>query len=302
MSRDVRKCVRSIGLFSIAFLAVSSLQAEHQKDSEKPEKHKSLDWTPPDVGAPLRSLEQVPPCDVAKVLAQVGANAIEMTTNLENFTAQEKIEYGQWDQNGTPEGGDTGIFDYVFAFEKQRGGRVSHEYRTAAKGSHGFPESGQDMGQVALALIFLPVMQGDYDMSCEGVDKWKGQFAWVIYFQQRKDKPRRTLEFRTPGGAYGAMLKGRAWISVDNGQVLRIETNLMQDIPTMGLRSSAVVVDYAPVEIQSRKLELWLPQRVESYWEISGHRTILYHTFSDFQLFTVDTEQSVKKPNAEKKN
>jgi hypothetical protein len=55
-------------------------------------------------------------------------------------------------------------------------------------------------------------------------------------------------------------------------------------------------VDYGPVQIQSRKLELWLPQRVEAYWEISSRRVILYHTFSNFKLFSVDTEQNVEKP------
>ena len=259
-----------------------------------------MSWSPPNVSTPLHSLADEPRCDLAKVLAEVGAHAMEMTSNLENFTAQEKIEYGRWNQNGGLEENDSGIFDYVFAFEQRGEGRVSREYRTAAKGSRSFPASGQDIGQVALGLIFLPKIQTDYDMNCEGLDKWKGQFAWVIHFQQRKDKPRRTLAFHTESGSYGAMLKGRAWISMDAEQVLHIETNLMQDIPALNLRSSAVVVDYAPVEIQSRKLELWLPQRVESYWEISAHRTVLYHTFSDFQLFTVDTQQSQQKPVAEK--
>ncbi len=296
------KSIRAIVLSGIAVTALFAMAtlAEAGKHSKKTSKHDGLSWTPPNVSAPLRSLADVPPCDLPKVLAEVGRHAMEMTANLENFTAREKIEYGRWNQNGGLEENDSGIFDYIFAFEQRAGGRVSREYRTAEKGSHSFPASGRDMGQVALGLIFLPKMQADYAMSCEGLDRWKGQFAWVIYFQQRKDRPRRTLEFHTETGSYGAMLKGRAWISMDTSQVLHIETNLMQDIPSLNLRSSAVVVDYAPVEIQSRKLELWLPQRVESYWEISAHRTVLYHTFSDFQLFTVDTQENVQKPNAEK--
>jgi hypothetical protein len=290
-----------IGIPVIAFGCVVAFAeaplTQNHSDADKPAKHKDLIWSPPDVNAPLRSLSSIPPCDVAKVLQQAGAHVLELTTNLENFTAQEKIEYEKLNQIGFLEEHDSGVFDYVFAFERGAGGaRVSREYRTPANGSQVFPASEQDTGQVALGLIFHPNMQSDYDMSCEGLDKWKGQYAWVIQFQQRRDKPRRTLLFRTHEGSYAAMLKGRAWISMGSGQVLRLETTLMKDIPEMDVQSSVVSVDYAPVEIQSRKLELWLPQRVEAYWKISSHRTILYHTFSNFKLFSVETEQNVQKP------
>jgi hypothetical protein len=287
-----------IAVFGLGCLGatVVCFAAQDHNDSGKAEKHKEMLWEPPDVSAPLRSLSSTPPCDLSSVLKEAGAHAQELTTNLENFTAQEKIEYEKLDQTAFPEENAAAVFDYVFAFEQRGGGRVSHEYRTPASGSHSFPASGQDTGQVALELIFHPSMQSDYDMTCEGLDKWKGLPSWVIQFQQRKDKPRRTLQFRTPDGSYSAMLKGRAWISQENGQVLRLETALMQDIPALNIRSSVVAVDYAPVQIQSRKLELWLPQRVEAYWEISGRRIMLYHTFSNFKLFSVDTEQNVEKP------
>jgi len=58
-------------------------------------------------------------------------------------------------------------------------------------------------------------------------------------------------------------------------------------------------VDYAPVEIQSRKLQLWLPQELEAFWEFGTYRIILLHTFRNFKLFTVDTEENTKKPNTE---
>lgn len=280
----------------VALLASTPLAGQQRADNEKSAKRKNLDWNPPNVSAPLPSLSATPPCVVSDVLQEASKHALELTANLENFTAQEQIDYAKWDQSGFLEESDASAFDYVFGFEEKNGGRASREYRNPAAGGHAFAASGQDTGLVALALIFLPSMQVEYEMNCEGVDKWRGQFAWVMRFQQRKDKPRRTMQFRTEGAVYAAMLKGRAWISVDNGQVLHLETNLMQDIPAMGLRSSAIAVDYAPVEIASRKMELWLPQRVEAYWEIANRRIILFHTFGDFKLFTVDTENTVQKP------
>jgi hypothetical protein len=287
------------GLCGMVLLGCVSLSAaRRQSGAEKPAKLKGLNWMPPNVDAPLRSIASIPPCDVANVLREAGAHALELTTNLENFSADEQIQYERLNQTAIPEENDSAVFDYVFAFEQNGAGRSSREYRTPTKSGHTFPASGQDTGQVALALIFHPHMQSDYDMSCEGLDKWKGQLAWVVRFQQRKDKPRRTLQFRTEVGSYAAMLKGRAWISMETGQVLHLETNLMQDIPLMDLRRSAISVDYAPVEIQSRKLKLWLPERIEAYWEIGGRRIILYHTFSNFRVFSVDTEQNIEKPKS----
>jgi hypothetical protein len=286
-------------LCGLTLLASVALAApRRQNGEEKPAKLKRLSWAPPNVDAPLRSIAAIPPCDVSKVLQETAVHAVELTTNLENFSAEEQIQYERLDQTAIPEQNDTGVFDYVFAFEQNSTGRASREYRTPTKGGHGFPASSQDTGQVALALIFHPHMQSDYDMTCEGLDQWNGQLAWVIRFQQRKDKPRRTLQFRTDSGSYAAMLKGRAWISTESGQVLHLETNLMQDIPPIDLRRSAISVDYAPVEIQSRKLELWLPERIEAYWEIGGRRIILYHTFSNFRVFSVDTEEYMQKPKS----
>jgi hypothetical protein len=296
MRRQIAKIILILAAGSFLLGLRAALVPGQGHGDQKDMVHKDLIWAPPNVNATLPSLATTPPCDVSKVLQAVGAHAAELTTNLENFSAEERIQYEMLDRSGFAEHSDESVFDYVFAFEQQGGARSSREYRTPAKGNHNFDASRQDTGQVALALIFLPHMQSDYEMSCEGLDRRNGQGAWVIRFQQRKDKPRRTLLFRSADGVYPAMLKGRAWIGEENSQVLRLETSLMQDIPAMNIESGTISVEYAPVEVQSRKLELWLPERIEAYWKVPSHRIILYHSFSDFRIFAVDTEQNIQKP------
>jgi hypothetical protein len=286
----------SLGLVICLVVAVAIPSSSEGQGDAKPAKRRDFGWTPPDVSTPLKSLSSTPPCDVSQVLKDAGSHALELTNNLENFTAEEKIEYTLLNPNGFLDESDSGVFDYVFAFDRVGGVRTSREFRTPTAGSRAFPASSQDTGQVALGLIFHPDMQSDYDMSCLGLDKWNGRPAWVVQFQQRKDRPRRTLQFRGPDKMYPAMLKGRAWLSMNGAQVLHLETTLMRDIPDINIRSSVVSVDYAPVTIESRKLELWLPQKVEAYWEIWTHKIVLYHTFSNFKLFSVETDQTVGKP------
>ncbi len=193
---------------------------------------------------------------------------------------------------------DSSVFDYTFGFEKRSGGRASQEYRTPTKGSHAFPASGRDTGQAALALIFLPSMQTDYEIKCEGTQKWNGQPAYVIHFEQKKEKPARTFRFQGEKGVYPGMLRGRAWISTENGQVLHLETNLVHAIPAYKILGNAVAIDYGPVQIHSQNMELWLPQSIEAYWEYENYKLILVHTFTNFRVFSVETEEKVKLPNA----
>jgi len=155
--------------------------------------HKDLHWSPPDVDAVLPGISGIVACALPTVLEGAGERAVELFVNLENFTAKERIEYVRQDDHGAIEERDSSVFDYAFGFETRGGGRTSQEYRTVAKGGHALSASGQDTGLVALALICLPSLQSDYDMRCEGVDKWSGQLAYVVRFAQRKEKPGRTI-------------------------------------------------------------------------------------------------------------
>jgi hypothetical protein len=62
------------------------------------------------------------------------------------------------------------------------------------------------------------------------------------------------------------------------------------------LREMAISVDYAAVESPSQNLEVWLPQFAIAYTDYADRRMIIEHTFSDFQLFSVKTEQVIQSP------
>lgn len=173
-------------------------------------------WNPPNTDAKIGSLNGSVSCDLAAVLDQAGRRATEFAKALEKFTAQESIEYKRFDPRGNRQETQSGTFDYTLVFEERNSGTATQEYRTATKGSRVFAEVGHDVGQVALALIFLPSLQTDYEMTCEGMDNWRHQRSWVIRFEQRKDRPSRTFQFKEDKNTYSAMLKGRAWVSSEN--------------------------------------------------------------------------------------
>jgi hypothetical protein len=116
-----------------------------------------------------------------------------------------------------------------------------------------------------LALIFYPSMQGDYEMRCEGSAMWNNQTAWVVHSSQMKGKRPRTVTMETTSGLHPRgstareirplRLEGRAWLAADSGQVMHLETNLVESIPMIELGENAFSVDYAPVRFNRRMLK-----------------------------------------------
>jgi VWFA-related protein len=265
-------------------------------DTEKKAKNTALRWNPPALDSAVDSLVSSTPCDVARVLEQAAVRESEQVTNLQNFTAEEKIEYRTSDVQNFIQDSGSESFDYIVVFQQSPGGLLFQEKRNPRHGSSLSPAATQDMGLPEMVLIFLPNMQDDYEMSCEGAVEWDGQLAWLVHFQQRSDKPSRTYSFRVDGVVYPVGLKGRAWIAADSGQVLHMETSLVEGVPAAKVHRSYLSIDYAPVQFQTQPVRIWLPKLVHGYWDFGDRRTIVHHTFSDFMLFSVQTDQKIEKP------
>jgi len=283
-------------LASEAALPVHTMAAG-TKESDGKLINRSLNWTPPQIDESLHDHVSSQPCVLSDILERAGARANELYDSLESFSAQERIEYQASDHMGYLQDARAGTFDYVVLFQQTPRGTTVQESRKPKHGSHLLAVFSQDVGLPEMALMFLPEIQDDYEMNCEGTSEWNGQRAQVVHFVQRKDKPNHTLSFRdSKGVAHPARLKGRAWIAADSGEVLHMETSLMEEIPAAKVRHWYLSIDYAPVQFHSQNVRMLLPQAVDAYYDFEDHRTIAYHTFTDFMLFSVQTDQAIEKP------
>lgn len=284
-------------LASAPLMITGTLAAQVPADSDKNLKNRSLQWVPPQVDAPLGSRISSPPCVLADVLQQAGARANELYTSLESFSAQERIEYQAWDHMGYLQDSRMGTFDYVVLFSLTPGGMTVDESRHPEHGSPLLAVFTQEIGLPEMALLFLPEMQDEYEMSCEGLVDWNGRRTQVVHFLHRKDKPSHTLSFRDANGAvYPAKLKGRAWIATDSGEVVHLEFSLMEEVPQVKVRRWYLSINYAPVQFHTQNVRMLLPQTVDAWCDFVDHRTIVYHTFTDFLLFSVQTDEKTGKP------
>lgn len=273
---------------------------------ENEKKVSRLRWDPPHVDARLQ-LQPAPPCSLPDVLNQAGQRSQELVDHLQNFIAHEQVRYQQTGRPDATESlGATGIhqmpseqtefslsakFDYVVDFTAKSEPLNIHEFRKLiAATDEKHINAVLDRGIPVLALIFYPAIQSDYEMRCEGTVKWDNRPAWVVHFRQIKGKIPRTVTLATPTQAHPVGIKGRAWIAADSGQVMHLEADLVEGNAAIDLLEMAFSVDYAPVEFHSQSVEIWLPRFAIIYTDYARRRMITEHTFSDFQLFSVQTQ------------
>jgi hypothetical protein len=293
--------------FAAFGLARTAASAQDAKPPEKKAKNRAMLWNPPNVDTKI-SVDASAPCDLAAVLKTAGERMRDQEENLPNFTADERIQYQLINAGSSDDAyaqgfaienlqdAGVGTFEYLAVISNEGGGTSIQETRTPEKGSQAFPASSQDVGLPEMDFIFVPKLQADYDMKCAGAAKWAGQQAWLIHFQQRPDKIGHTLSFLGKDGVYNAKLKGRAWIAADTGDVMHLEISMIEPIPQMHVKNWWLSLDYAPVQFHSQNLKIWLPQTVDAYALFDTRRTIIYHTFSNFLLFSVQTQQKFEKP------
>jgi hypothetical protein len=103
-------------------------------------------------------------------------------------------------------------------------------------------------------------------------------------------------EFSTQTGTYPVNLKGTAWVDATTFQVLHLETDLLNPIPELLLDFEHQSLDYGPVAFAARHVRLWLPQSVDINVHLSGKQFNARHSYSNYQLFVIDTGQKIAKP------
>jgi hypothetical protein len=306
-------CFAALAFLSASVLFVTLSAAKGSltlSPQEKEKKAPPLRWDPPQVDARLPLLS-TPSCSLPDVLNQAGQRAQELVDHLQKVIAHEQVRYEQTGRLGATDSlGITGTqqirleqtefslsakFDYVVDFTEKSEPlniRESRQLLEATDKTH--INAILDRGLPALALIFYPAIQGDYEMRCEGSAHWNNRLAWIVHFRQIKGKLPRTATLVTPNQVHPVGIKGRAWIAADSGQVMHLEADLVEGDLMIDLLEMAFSVDYAPVQFQSQDVEIWLPKFAIAYTDYAKRRMINEHTFTDFQLFTVQTQQATR--------
>ena len=212
---------------------------------------------------------------------------------MRRFSATERIEQIDIDRDGKRRHSTTQTVNYVAEIEQNSGYPNIREYRGGMDNVH---PPVMDVGSAVFALIFHPSHIGNFEFRCEGLTDLQGVPAWQVHFLESTDPNQSFSAIRRGPSLHLTRLKGRAWITTDTYNVLRIETDLVSPIKQIDLKRQHQVIAYAPVEFPRRHLRLWLPESSSLHIAYRGNRYQRVHTFTDFQLFSVDSAEAVKEP------
>ncbi len=262
----------------------------------QPELSKTQTWRPPDVDDAKPRLTPGITCDTSHVVEESGKTILTFVENLARFAADEDVFHQSLDAFGIPTHTETRQYDYTASVSPDPYSVVSiDEFRSDKVSQTGYPDGIASTGFVTLALVFHPELSKDFEFQCEGQGDWHGQPSWVVHFRQRSDRPNRMHSYKV-GSVFPVDLKGRAWITADKFEVVQIEADMVKPVPEIQLFSERQTVEYGPVPFASKNTTLWLPKKVEIYFDFRKHRYYRRHSFNHYMLFSVDAEPKEKIP------
>ena len=253
-------------------------------------------WRPPDVDDSKPNVMPEVPCSVTKVTEEAGKRVRELVQDLTRFAADEELFHQSLDGAGLSTSTETRKYDYVAAISSVPGAVSLDEYRTNRGIKTDNPDGIASAGFVTLAFVFHPEIQGSFDFDCEGRGEWNGEASWLVHFRQRHDLPNRLHSYQIGGESFRIDLKGRAWISADQFQIVRIEADMVRPMKEIQLLSEHQTVEYGPVPFATKNTSLWLPKRAEIYFDFRKHHYYRRHSFDHYMLFSVDSVERDKVP------
>jgi tetratricopeptide (TPR) repeat protein len=277
---------------------VSAASASRLADPVSPDANLSLPrWAPPNVDEEKPVIAAGTRCPVDHVVEQAGERVKELVDGLSNFDATEDVTHEVIGSTGKPAERETRKFDYTVTIaEPLRDVLRVEEFRNGLNDKGGFPGGIATHGLPALAFVFHPDRRDDFDMVCEGLGSWNGQATWLVHFRQRPDKPSREQSFDFNDASVTVDLKGRAWISASDYQIVRLEADLINPLRSIQLFTEHQIVEYQPVKFTKLNTVVWLPANADIYMDFRRQRFHRRHSFSHYQLFSVGTSQKISQP------
>jgi hypothetical protein len=144
--------------------------------------------------------------------------------------------------------------------------------------------------------MLQPVYRPTFNYQCEGLATVRGDAAWQLRFEEKKDSQSGVRRWQRQGTIYNIPIKGRIWLSTTTFDILRVETDLREPVDKLELAKDHLLVDYGPVKFTSGADSLWLPWSAEMYMELHGKRYHHRHFLTEYMLFGVDTSHKIGLP------
>src|SRR3974390_360808 len=159
--------------------SIPSLKANSSESAGRPT------WFPPDVDERVPAAEAGATCSLDEVVEKAAKRVLELVQDGDRFTATELLTHESINKDGRASSPEKRKFAYVVSIQERRQGHlVLTEYRNGGGALNEFPGGIVTSGLPALVLIFHPYYAPNYELTCEGLARSNGGFAWGGHFRQ----------------------------------------------------------------------------------------------------------------------
>ncbi|HTU33459.1 MAG TPA: tetratricopeptide repeat protein [Candidatus Acidoferrum sp.] len=280
-------------LVETALISARSVTIANSVGSEMPWRS----WHPVGVDEEVLPIATGMACPAQTVLDNATLRVDEFVENVNRFDAIEQIVNQDLTRSGRVISTEKRKFDYEVNIRRVQFGDLEvDEARNGTDAYDDFPDRIATLGLPSLALVFHERYRDGYVFDCEGLGEWNGQATWLVHFRQRADRVPQIRGYNVNGVLYPIGLTGRAWIAADSFQIVHMEADMINPVPTIKLRYEHQAINYGPVDFKTGHTQLWLPKSASLYFDFEHHRFHRVHTYGDYQLFSVSTSQTISPP------
>jgi len=217
---------------------------------------------------------------------------------LEQFSevkCSEQVTQEKLDVKGKIEARQESTFDYLAILTSVGGNLSLSESRLAVKQGKKVDKNVPLLvsnGFATLFLVFHPYYQGSFQFSALAGDTIAGRrFARVAFRHISGTRSPMAMVLR--GREYPLDLAGTAWIDPATGDIARMTAGLENGLPDLGLQELQTEVEFAPVSFRDVAETSWFPVVATIDVETPKQHWRNIHRFTDYQRFSVSTEEAV---------
>jgi len=222
---------------------------------------------------------------------QAQKQVVKYISQLSNLHCKEAVTQEKLSPSGHVQTTEHSSYDYLVMMEGDGDGFQLNESRLETKaGANKHLPMLVTNGFSTLLLVFHPYYSGAFEFEPGPDEMVNGTPAMTVHFKHIRG--RRTLAaLALRNREFPLELQGTAWLDKKTGQVLKIESTLVDDMTDIGLRSLNVHVDYRLIQLGANVGPMTLP--VVATVEVTTPRQHWRntHAFSDYKVFGAEAEQ-----------
>lgn len=229
------------------------------------------------------------------LLARTGQQTAAFLDQFSNAKCTEEVRQEKLKPDGKVERDAESTYDYLVILNNSGGELSLNESRLEihpAKADRQKTSLLVSNGFATLFLVFHPFYSPSFQFSALDDETLDGKAMRVVAFQHIPGT-RTPAALSLRGREYGLELSGKAWIDPETGTIAKMTATIGDSAQDVGLKSMRTEVDFAPVRFQAGSGPLWFPVKAIVDAETPRQHWRNTHSFSDYKMFSVDTNEKV---------